>query len=75
MSELEKIKNLIENLGFTIIGLHFRYDKSLIIDLVGIRSREIHHETIYIPPTVSNEEYNEIFYYVCEKAGIPRRQN
>lgn len=75
MSKLAEIKETIEDLGFDIDGVHLTRD-TMTISLIKTRFGDLgKRKTIYVSSSVSDKEYGEIFYYVCEKFGIPKKKS
>ena len=70
MSKLKEIKNLVENLGYILPSGYWGH-YGIIIELVGIRHGKLDTATFHIEP--SNPEYAEVFRYVFEKLGIPKK--
>ena len=76
MSELVEIKNLIETLGYDIVGVNLASDRSITVSLIKTKFGDIgKRKTIYVPSSVNKKEYTEIFSYVCEKSGIPKKES
>jgi hypothetical protein len=71
-SKLATIKNLMEKEGYDIVGFNWASDCSLTISLIKTRFENIgKRKAIYVPYT--DENFNAIFSYVMEKAGIPKK--
>ena len=77
MTKFLELKSSMEKFGFEIRDVTFLHDTSITIVLFKPYSkhRDIgQFKTVYIPPTVSDNEYNKIFHYLMKQLGVPKAE-
>jgi len=64
MTKLEKLKNLVEDRGYSIDNFHLG-GYGLIIKLLGIEGGELQKKTIHVLKT--EPQFNDILIYAVDK--------